>query len=62
MSIRRPRAAVPQPAGLLALLAREELAFRCLRARLGPAGAGPAPEFSGTLSGFPGPGGSRNKA
>jgi hypothetical protein len=64
MTIRR-RALPADPAAnaLAAFLAREELAFRCLRRRLGgTAGPGPAAAVSGTLSGFPEPGGSRSEA
>jgi|GEM_PF-2730926 len=54
--LRRPVDAA-EPSGLLGLLLREELAFRCLRANLAArAEAGrPAGEW-GTLPGFPEPG------
>ena len=64
MTIRR-RIRVPDPeaGALAALLFREELAFRCLRGRLGtPGDPGPAPAVSGTLSGFPEPGTGRSEA
>ena len=60
---RRALPADPDADALAAFLAREELAFRCLRRGLGGAGSpGPAAAVSGTLSGFPDPGGSRSKA
>jgi hypothetical protein len=60
MTIRRRPLAATQTAGLLALLMREEMAFRCLRSSLAAVlGPGPGAGLSGTLSGFPEPGGSR---
>lgn len=48
---------------LAAFLAREELAFRCLRQRLGTVlDPGPGAGFSGTLAGFPEPGSGRDQA
>ncbi len=47
---------------LLAILAREELAFRCLRARLCPAAPGLDTSLCGRLSGFPETGGPQAQA
>lgn len=60
---RRPFVTGTHPDSLLGLLAREELAFRCVRARLAVARrAGPAHGLSGILADFLEPGRNQSDA